>query len=124
MPALETPAALACAGIYLACLESCQPASHASSIPSTDPDLTKEPVLLPMQPRPWWELFGIESHERIWRIVSTLLQFYDQWTDGCKSGSGTSAWTKAAQWHLPLTKAAVREHAHPGGTPTVKNPPL
>lgn len=115
LPALETPGALACAAIYLAALETCQPVEAAKAVPPMDPALDQgEPVVLPVQPRPWWELFGVRSQSQIWRIVCAMLDFYQLWYGGASIGTDAAEprptiWARAARLRLPLTKTALRE---------------
>jgi len=92
--ALYPPTHIAAAAIYLACL------------PPPSSDQNNQPVMvLPMRPRPWWELFDVASEKEMWAVSSLLLAVVDRWGDG----DDQTVWRKAAQLDLPLTKAAMKE---------------
>lgn len=73
---------------------------------------------LPLEPRPWWNLFDVASEPELWSICTPLLEVYDSWGDGAASltredaltiEGGPSIWRRAAEKSLPLTKTAVRD---------------
>jgi hypothetical protein len=69
---------------------------------------TSDPVVLPLEPRPWWELFQVSSEADLLEICASLLRMYDRW-GGLEQKSATPVWQVAAERNLPLTKSDLRE---------------
>lgn len=88
--AQHPPEAIAVSAIYYACL---------TATPQ---------IALPLQPKPWWELFDVESEDVIWEVCRTVLQLYKDWGIGADRNK-EAIWRSAAKKTLPVTKAALRE---------------
>lgn len=99
--AIYPPTSVATAAIYLACLYTVD---------------SSAPVALPLEPRPWWELFGVTSEEQIWQICRHLLDLYKQWDPsllpsqaGTDGATHCTLWQRIADENVPITKSALRE---------------
>lgn len=97
--ALQTPVyclfpthTIACASIYLLTLQ---------------PNALHQPLSLPLEPRPWWELFDVTRSE-LRTIASYILRLYDVETASVTTGTGVGLAVRVREQHGGLVELANR----------------